>query len=140
MTTWTKKPRIFISIHACLTESWDGPAAIAFTDGTQIGAVLDRNGLRPARYIITKKGLVVMASEVGVLKIDPADILRSGRLEPGKMFFIDTEHGRIIDDSEIKEKMASSKPYGEWLKANLVDLDELPKKNIGSKLPMTLFR
>jgi glutamate synthase domain-containing protein 2/glutamate synthase domain-containing protein 1/glutamate synthase domain-containing protein 3 len=130
-----KKVRDFFRFHSCLTEAWDGPAAIAFTDGKQIGAVLDRNGLRPARYIITKKGLVVMASEVGVLKIDPSDILRSGRLEPGKMFFIDTEHGRIIDDSEIKEKMASSKPYGAWLKANVVDIDELPKKKVKAKLP-----
>ncbi len=130
-----KKVRDFFRFHSCLTEAWDGPAAIAFTDGKQIGAVLDRNGLRPARYIVTKKGLVVMASEVGVLKIDPADILKSGRLEPGKMFFIDTEHGRIIDDSEIKGKMASSKPYGLWLKANIVDIDELPKRKVKPKLP-----
>lgn len=122
------KLKYFYKYHACLTESWDGPAAIAFTDGTQIGAVLDRNGLRPARYIITNNGKVVMASEVGVLDIDPRDIIKSGRLEPGKLFFIDTKLGRIIDDVEVKQKMASEKPYGKWLNTNLIELDDLPKK------------
>jgi glutamate synthase (NADPH) large chain len=123
----------FYKYHACLTEAWDGPAAIAFTDGTQIGAILDRNGLRPARYIITKKGMVVMASEVGVLDIDPKDIKKSGRLEPGKMFFIDTKAGKIIDDIEVKQEMAQASPYGKWLKENLIDLAALPAKKASQK-------
>jgi len=118
-----EKLKDFYKYNACLMEPWDGPAAIAFTDGTKIGAVLDRNGLRPARYVVTKKGFVVMASEVGVLDIKPADILSSGRLEPGKMFFIDTEAGRIISDDEIKSKIAARQPYGKWLKENMVELD-----------------
>ncbi len=115
----------FYKYHACFMEPWDGPAAIAFTDGENIGAVLDRNGLRPARYIITKKGLVVMASEVGVLDIAPADILKSGRLEPGKIFFIDTKEGRVVDDKEIKQSVAKLKPFGKWLKENMVEADNL---------------
>ena len=121
------KLKDFYRFHACLMEAWDGPAAIAFTDGTKVGAVLDRNGLRPARYIVTKQDLVVMASEVGVLDIAPSDILISGRLEPGKMFFIDTGLKRIIADREIKETMSKSKPYSIWLKENMVELDSLPK-------------
>ncbi len=130
---WEQNPFIdenlksFYKYHACLMEPWDGPAAIAFTDGTKIGAVLDRNGLRPARYIVTKKDFVVMASEVGVLDIPPEDILVCGRLEPGKLFFIDTEEGRIINDSEIKESVSTRKPYGVWLKENLLELDEVHK-------------
>lgn len=116
----------FYRYHACCMEPWDGPAAVAFTDGIRVGAILDRNGLRPARYIITRKDLVVMASEVGVLDIDPADIAVSGRLEPGKMFFIDTREGRIVHDDEIKETMANQSPYGAWLKQNLVQLDDIP--------------
>ena len=118
--------REFYRYHACLMEPWDGPAAIAFTDGRDIGAVLDRNGLRPARYIVTKKGFVVMASEVGVLDIDGKDIERSGRLEPGKMFFIDTEKGRIVDDAEVKKTLSARKPYAEWNRNNMVELDDLP--------------
>ncbi len=116
----------FYKYHACFMEPWDGPAAIAFTDGKKIGAVLDRNGLRPARYIITKSGLVVMASEVGVLDIDPAEISCCGRLEPGKIFLIDTESGEIIDDKKIKDRVSSLKPYGEWVLRNLLDFEELP--------------
>ncbi|MDP2938946.1 MAG: glutamate synthase large subunit [Candidatus Omnitrophota bacterium] len=123
-----EKLKAFYKFHACLMEPWDGPAAIAFTDGTRVGAVLDRNGLRPARYIVTKNNSVVMASEAGVLDIAPEDIVSSGRLEPGKIFFIDTELGCIIDDAQIKEKMASSKPYGLWLKENMVELDKIPNK------------
>ncbi|MFH1441157.1 MAG: glutamate synthase large subunit, partial [Candidatus Omnitrophota bacterium] len=122
----------FYKYHACLMEPWDGPAAIAFTDGTSIGAVLDRNGLRPARYIITKKDFVVMSSEAGVLDIKPEDILFSGRLEPGKMFFIDTQVGRIISDEELKTSIAKSKPYGDWVKSNLIDLENI--KFDGEKL------
>ena len=118
--------RDFYKYHACLMEPWDGPAAIAFTDGRNIGAVLDRNGLRPARYVVTKKGFVVMASEVGVLDIDPADIRLSGRLEPGRMFFIDTEKKRIVGDNEVKKTLSASAPYGDWIRAGMVDLDDLP--------------
>ncbi len=115
--------RDFYKYNACLMEPWDGPAAIAFTDGTRIGAVLDRNGLRPARYIITKDNTVVMASEVGVLDIDPANIAVSGRLEPGKIFFINTEIGRIIDNAELKMTMAKKLPYSKWVKDNIVDFE-----------------
>jgi glutamate synthase domain-containing protein 2/glutamate synthase domain-containing protein 3 len=129
---WEKNPflsqklKSFYQYHACLMEPWDGPAAIAFTDGQSVGAVLDRNGLRPARYIITKHDTVVMASEVGVLDIEPADILVSGRLEPGKIFFVDTQRGCIVDDSQIKENLSVKCDYGKWLKENMVELDSLP--------------
>ena len=122
-----KKLRDFYRYHACLTESWDGPAAIAFTDGTRVGAVLDRNGLRPARYVVTKNDLVVMASEVGVLDIPAKDIRFSGRLEPGKIFFIDTKEGRIVDDAEIKQSMSSHGPYSDWLKKEMVLLEDIPR-------------
>ncbi|MHB8156871.1 MAG: glutamate synthase large subunit [Desulfocucumaceae bacterium] len=130
----SQKHRHFFKYHACLMEPWDGPAAMAFTNGRQIGAVLDRNGLRPARYIITRDDMVVMASEMGVLDIEPQNIVKSGRLEPGKMFFIDTEAGRIVDDSDLKETMASRKPYGKWLKANLLELGKLPEEAIDSTM------
>jgi glutamate synthase (NADPH) large chain len=132
-----KNLKDFYLYHTCLMEPWDGPAAIAFTDGKQVGAVLDRNGLRPARYIITKQDLVVMASEVGVLDIKPQDIARSGRLEPGKMFFIDTEKGKIVDDAELKEKMANRSPYGGWIKKHMLELDNLPETVIkpSNKIP-----
>ncbi|MFA6320656.1 MAG: glutamate synthase large subunit [Candidatus Omnitrophota bacterium] len=121
------KLKHFYKYHSCLTEPWDGPAAMAFTDGTRIGACLDRNGLRPARYIITNKDFAVMSSEVGVLDIPSKDIVKSGRLEPGRIFFIDTGLGKIIDDSELKDQMASRSPYGSWIKNNIVELDSLPK-------------
>jgi glutamate synthase domain-containing protein 2/glutamate synthase domain-containing protein 1/glutamate synthase domain-containing protein 3 len=129
----------FYKYHSCLMEPWDGPAAIAFTDGTSIGAVLDRNGLRPAKYIVTKGGMVVMASEMGVLDIEPSDIALSGRLEPGKMFFINTEEKRIIGDAEIKKQLSALAPYGEWNEA-MVDLDDLkgPKARKEKKGPDTL--
>jgi len=117
--------RDFYKFHASLMEPWDGPAAIAFTDGRLIGAVLDRNGLRPARWWVTADGLVVMASEVGVLDLDPARVVRKGRLAPGRMFLVDTGVGRIIDDAEIKAGLAAQHPYGEWLHAGLVELDTL---------------
>ncbi len=124
------KIRSFYKYHTCFMEPWDGPAAIAFTDGKCIGAVLDRNGLRPARYILTKDGLVVMASEVGVLDIAPSDILYSGRLEPGKIFFIDTEAGKIIGDEEVKKGLVLNKKYDSWVKKNIVELDKLPAKKL----------
>ena len=125
-----KELKDFYEYHACLMEPWDGPAAITFTDGKNVGAVLDRNGLRPARYIVTKNDFVVMASEVGVLDIDPADIKVSGRLEPGKIFFIDTVSGRIVHDSEIKNSVSGHRPYGKWNAANMVDLDKVAAAGI----------
>lgn len=119
--------RAFYEYHAALLEPWDGPAAIAFTDGRQIGATLDRNGLRPARYIVTSDDRVILSSESGVLPIPEDKILRKWRLQPGKMLLIDLEQGRIIDDEEIKHKLASARPYEEWLKATQVKLEELPE-------------
>ncbi len=118
--------KAFYEYHGCLMEPWDGPASIAFTDGTVIGAVLDRNGLRPSRYYVTKDGLVVMASEVGVLDIPPDNVLLKERLHPGRIFLVDTSQGRIIHDSEIKQALASERPYRGWLQQHLVPLEELP--------------
>jgi glutamate synthase (NADPH/NADH) large chain len=119
--------RAFYEYHASLMEPWDGPASIAFTDGLRIGAVLDRNGLRPSRYYVTKDDLVIMASEVGVLDIPPERVLLKGRLQPGRMFLVDIEQGRIIADNEIKHQIACEKPYAQWLNDNLVTLESLPK-------------
>ena len=116
----------FYRYHASLMEPWDGPASIAFSDGTVIGAVLDRNGLRPSRYWVTDDDLVIMASEVGVLDVAPEKIVKKGRLEPGKIFLVDTTQGRIIPDDEIKRELAARHPYQEWLDAGLVHLDDLP--------------
>ncbi len=118
--------RAFYEYHAALMEPWDGPAAVAFTDGRQIGATLDRNGLRPARYLITEDNLVVMASEMGVLDIPEEKIVKKWRLQPGKMFLIDMEQGRIIDDAELKQQIASAKPYQAWLDKTQIHLDALP--------------
>jgi glutamate synthase (ferredoxin) len=118
--------RAFYQYHSCLMEPWDGPASIAFTDGRQIGAVLDRNGLRPSRYYVTKDGLVVMASEAGVLDIPPENILLKGRLQPGRMFLVDTEQGRIVEDEEIKKAISSERPYRQWLNEHLVHLSDWP--------------
>jgi glutamate synthase (NADPH/NADH) large chain/glutamate synthase (ferredoxin) len=118
--------RGFYEYHASLMEPWDGPASIAFTDGKCIGAVLDRNGLRPSRYIVTKGGLVVMASEVGVLDIPPGEIERKGRLQPGKMFLVDTDEGRIVGDVEVKQKLSTRLPYRQWVAAEKVKLEDLP--------------
>ncbi|HTK16175.1 MAG TPA: glutamate synthase large subunit [Acidimicrobiia bacterium] len=118
--------KAFYRYHSALMEPWDGPASIAFTDGTVIGAVLDRNGLRPSRYWVTDDDRVIMASEVGVLDIPPEKIVRKGRLEPGRTFLVDTEQGRIIPDDEIKAELASLHPYQEWLDDGLVYLDDLP--------------
>jgi len=120
------KRRAFYEYHAALLEPWDGPAAIAFTDGKQIGATLDRNGLRPARYIVTDDDLVIMASESGVLPVPEEKILRKWRLQPGKMLLIDLEQGRIVEDEEIKAQLAAAEPYEEWLKAAQYKLEELP--------------
>ncbi len=119
--------KAFYEYHACLMEPWDGPASIAFTDGSQIGAILDRNGLRPSRYYVTKDGLVIMASEVGVLDIAPDRILQKGRLQPGRMFLVDTQAGRIVADEELKGKIVKEQPYRTWLNDHLVTLESLPE-------------
>lgn len=118
--------KAFYEYHSCLIEPWDGPASIVFTDGNQVGAVLDRNGLRPSRYYVTKDDMVVMASEVGVLDIDPAKVLQKGRLQPGRMFLVDTREGRIIADEELKKKLSSEHPYRQWLNDNMIKLEDLP--------------
>jgi glutamate synthase (ferredoxin) len=133
---WTKHEtmsaakRAFYEYHSCLMEPWDGPASIAFTDGTRIGAVLDRNGLRPSRYYVTKDDLVIMASEVGVLDVPAERVLQKGRLQPGRMFLVDTEQGRIVADEELKEKIANERPYRDWLESNLVRLADVPDPGI----------
>jgi len=126
--TMDPQKRAFYRFHSSLMEPWDGPASIAFTDGTLIGAMLDRNGLRPGRYLVTDDDIVVLASEVGVIEIDPARIVRKGRLQPGRMFLVDTAQGRIVDDDEIKTELASAQPYQDWLDAGLVELDELAER------------
>ena len=118
--------KAFYEYHSSLMEPWDGPASIAFTDGSVIGAVLDRNGLRPSRYYVTKDDLVIMASEVGVLDIPPENILIKERLHPGRIFLVDTAQGRIVSDEEIKRDLAAAHPYADWLKGNLVDIEDLP--------------
>jgi glutamate synthase (NADPH/NADH) large chain len=120
--------RAFYEFHSALMEPWDGPACVVFTDGSQIGAVLDRNGLRPSRFWVTDDGLVVLASEVGVLDIDPAKVVRKGRLQPGRMFLVDTDEHRIIEDEEIKAELATENPYDEWLHAGLIHLDDIPDR------------
>lgn len=123
--TMNEDKRGFYEFHASMMEPWDGPASIAFTDGETCGAVLDRNGLRPSRYYVTKDGLVIMASEVGVLPVDEANIVYKGRLQPGKMFLIDINEGRIISDEELKAKISTQKPYKKWVAENQVDLKGL---------------
>ncbi|HEY6168020.1 MAG TPA: glutamate synthase large subunit [Verrucomicrobiae bacterium] len=118
--------KAFYEYHSCLMEPWDGPASIAFTDGKVIGATLDRNGLRPSRYYVTKDDLVIMASEAGVLEIAPENVLEKGRLQPGRMFLVDTEQGRIISDNEIKETIAKAHPYRQWLDQHMIELASLP--------------
>jgi len=122
--------RAFYAYHSTLMEAWDGPASIAFTDGTIIGAVLDRNGLRPSRYWVTDDGLVVMASEVGVLDIDPRRIVRKGRLQPGRMFLVDTAKGRIVEDEEVKAELVAMQPWAEWLAEGMLHLDDLPRRDV----------
>ncbi|PYX32939.1 MAG: glutamate synthase large subunit [Acidobacteria bacterium] len=119
--------RAFYEYHASLMEPWDGPAAIAFTDGRVIGATLDRNGLRPGRYVVTHDDLVIMASEAGVLDVPPEQVKKKGRLQPGKMFLVDTVEGRIVSDQEIKRNLASRQPYAQWVKENQITIDQLPE-------------
>jgi glutamate synthase domain-containing protein 2/glutamate synthase domain-containing protein 1/glutamate synthase domain-containing protein 3 len=130
--TMSEEKKAFYEYHACLTEPWDGPATIPFSDGRVVGAVLDRNGLRPSRYTVTKDGFVIMASETGVLPIDPANVLMKGRLQPGRMFLVDTQQGRIVDDEEIKGEMCRRQPYRAWLQGNQSRLANLPA---GEPLP-----
>ncbi|MGZ4743655.1 MAG: glutamate synthase large subunit [Oryzihumus sp.] len=120
--------RAFYEFHSTFMEPWDGPACVTFTDGTVIGAVLDRNGLRPGRYWVTDDGLVVLASEAGVLELEPERVVRRGRLQPGRMFLVDTEHGRIVSDDEVKASLAAENPYDEWLHAGLIHLADLPER------------
>jgi len=125
--------RAFYEYHSCLMEPWDGPASIAFTDGTKIGAVLDRNGLRPSRYYVTKDDMVIMASEAGVLPIEPERVAYKGRLQPGRMFLVDTEQGRIVADEELKNRFASEHPYQQWLDEHHVLLENLPDPGFRSE-------
>src|SRR5262249_414425 len=130
---WASNPhmpaekRAFYEYHASLMEPWDGPAAIAFTDGCSIGATLDRNGLRPARYLITHDDMIIMASETGVLPVRPEEVKQKGRLQPGKMLLVDTVEGRIISDKELKRSLYRRNPYELWLKENQITLDQLPE-------------
>ena len=127
--TMSESKRAFYSYNSCLMEPWDGPASIPFTDGHYIGAVLDRNGLRPSRYSVTKDGYVIMSSEIGVIDIEPKNVLYHGRLEPGKMFLVDMVEGRIVEDKEIKEKIAEKHPYANWLDSNMIHLADIsPRK------------
>jgi glutamate synthase (ferredoxin) len=127
--TMSKEKKAFYEYNSCIMEPWDGPASIPFTDGNVIGALLDRNGLRPSRYTLTKSGFVIMSSEIGVLDIDPEDVIQHGRLEPGKMFLVDMNEGRIIEDEEVKKAVVTKRPYQEWLDGNLVQLAQIPYTN-----------
>ena len=127
-TTMAQERKDFYAFHSALMEPWDGPACVTFTDGKQVGAVLDRNGLRPSRFWVTDDGLVVLASEVGVLDFPPEKIIRKGRLQPGKMFLVDIQEGRIIEDDEIKQSLATAAPYSKWLSDGLVRLSDLPAR------------
>ena len=131
--------RAFYEYHATMMEAWDGPAAMAFTDGRQIGATLDRNGLRPARYILTDDDMVVLASEVGVLDIPEAKIVKKWRLQPGKMFLVDIEKGKIIDDGDLKRELATAKPYREWVERARIRLDDLPEPAPAEKSTVPLL-
>ena len=136
-----EEKRAFYEYHASLMEPWDGPAAIAFTDGRVIGATLDRNGLRPGRYIVTKDDLVVLASEAGVIEVPAEDIRKKGRLRPGRMFLVDTVQQRIISDVEIKKQLPGRQPYAEWLKEQQVTIDMLPEPpRVIASNPETLLR
>ena len=134
-TLMDENRRAFYEFHAPMMEPWDGPAAVAFTDGRQIGATLDRNGLRPARYVVTEDDLVIMASEVGVMPVPEAKIVKKWRLQPGKMFLIDTDAGRIIDDKELKGALSNAKPYREWVRKIRVRLDDLPAPEEKAETP-----
>ncbi|HMM74054.1 MAG TPA: glutamate synthase central domain-containing protein, partial [Rhodocyclaceae bacterium] len=131
--------RAFYEYHAALMEPWDGPAAVAFTDGRQIGATLDRNGLRPARYLVTSDDMVMMASEMGVLPVPEEKIVKKWRLQPGKMFLIDLESGRIIDDAEIKQQLSNAQPYRDWIERSRILVAELPAATVTRSVPPPLL-
>jgi len=135
----TPEKKAFYEFNSCIMEPWDGPASIPFTDGDYIGAVLDRNGLRPSRYTVTKTGDVIMSSETGVLNIEPKNVAFHGRLEPGKMFLVDMKAGRIVNDEEVKESIVTQKPYQEWLTKNRVHLKDIPYRDVDFKLEDTDF-
>jgi Glutamate synthase domain 2 len=132
--------RAFYEYHSMLMEPWDGPAALVFTDGSLVGATLDRNGLRPGRYVVTDEGLVVLGSETGVLDIDPSRIVRKGRLRPGRMFLVDTVDGRLIEDDEIKSELASTQPWGQWLDEGRINLKDLPEREHIVHTPASVTR
>ena len=132
--------RDFYEYHSMLMEPWDGPAALVFTDGSLVGATLDRNGLRPGRFLVTDDGLVVLASEIGVIDVDPSKVVRKGRLRPGKMFLVDTANGEIIEDDDIKAELAAAEPYGEWLKAGRIHLRDLPQREHIVHTPASVTR
>ncbi|MEM7008395.1 MAG: glutamate synthase large subunit [Thermodesulfobacteriota bacterium] len=134
-TTMSDEKKAFYEYHSCMMEPWDGPASIGFTDGTKVGAILDRNGLRPSRYYVTKDDMVIMGSEVGVLDVPAEMVLQKGRLQPGRMFLIDTEEGRIVEDQELKEKLSKELPYREWLNENLVSIDDIEASDSESEYP-----
>ncbi|HEX6577943.1 MAG TPA: glutamate synthase large subunit, partial [Jiangellaceae bacterium] len=127
-TEMDARRRAFYEFHSTVMEPWDGPACVVFTDGTRVGGLLDRNGLRPGRFWVTDDGLVVLASETGVLDVDPATVVRKGRLQPGRMFLVDLDEHRVIEDAEIKATLAGAAPYDEWLHAGLIRLDDLPER------------
>ena len=139
-TEIAEQRRAFYEYHSGLMEPWDGPAAMVFTDGTLVGATLDRNGLRPGRFLVTDDGLVVLASEIGVLDVDQSRVVRKGRLRPGKMFLVDTEAGRLIEDDEIKDSLAAQKPWGEWLHDGRINLRDLPEREHIVHTPASVVR
>ena len=132
--------RGFYAFHQCLMEAWDGPAAVAFTDGRVVGATLDRNGLRPGRWLETRDGWVVLASEAGVLEVDPANVVRKGRLQPGRLFLVDLERGRIVEDEEVKREVAGRRPYARWYRENVVRLADLPPRSPAPRPEVPLRR
>ncbi len=129
--------RAFYDYHSCIMEAWDGPATVPFTDGRYIGAVLDRNGLRPSRYLITRDGFVILASETGVIDVEASNIAAKGRVQPGRMFLVDLDEHRIISDEEIKREIAAANPYGAWLAENQYRLDDLPESPVSEEVPFT---
>lgn len=143
---WENQPdmdssvRDFYEYHSMLMEPWDGPAALVFTDGSLVGATLDRNGLRPGRYVITSDGLIILASEIGVLDVDPSTVVRKGRLRPGSMLLADTTEGRIIEDHELKQQLAHQEPWGEWVSANRIELEKLPPREHIVHTPASIVR
>lgn len=136
--TMSDDKKAFYEYHSTLMEPWDGPAAMGFTDGVQIGAMLDRNGLRPARYYVTKDDMIILSSEAGVLDIPAEDVLYKDRLKPGRMLLVDTKQGRIISDEEVKAQIASEEPYRQWLDEHLIGLDQLPEAPELRILSMTM--